>query len=156
MTHRPCRCSPSLHRSTETLNVKRQSKVGDCGELSFVTQAEHAIDFSDDVMPAVLSTPWLIWFLEHAARNAVLPHLEEGESTVGVHVDVEHLAATPLGQQVHCKATVINVDRRLVTFRLEASDPHERIAIGIHRLRVIQCDKLKERVEAKANGLKHT
>ena len=78
--------------------MKRSPRVGETGELSFVVTEQHAIDFADNQMPAVLSTPWLIWFLEHAAREAMLPLLEEGESTVGVHVDVEHLAPTPLGQ----------------------------------------------------------
>ena len=68
--------------------MKRPAKVGDVGELTFTATTEHAIDFADDRMPAVLSTPWLIWFLEHAARNAMLPLLDDGESTVGTHVDV--------------------------------------------------------------------
>lgn len=47
---------------------------------------EHLIDFARDGMPEILRTPWLVWFLEHAARNAVLPALEPGESAVGVGV----------------------------------------------------------------------
>ena len=80
--------------------MKRSPKIGERGELSFVVTEQHAIDFADEQMPAVLCTPWLIWFLEHAAREAMLPLLEAGESTVGVQVDVEHLAPTPLGQHV--------------------------------------------------------
>src|SRR5580658_6626695 len=56
-------------------------KVGMTGEQIFVVELRHAIDFADGCMPAVLCTPWLIWFLEHAAREAVLPVLEPGEST---------------------------------------------------------------------------
>ena len=55
-------------------------------------------------MPAVLSTPCLIWFLEHAARAAVLPLLEPGESTVGMEIQVRHLTPTPVGQTVICRA----------------------------------------------------
>ena len=44
---------------------------------------QHLIDFAHDGMPQILCTPWLVWFLEHAARNAMLPLLEPGESTVG-------------------------------------------------------------------------
>ena len=129
--------------------MKRSPKTGETGELSFVVTEQHAIDFADNQMPAVLSTPWLIWFLEHAAREAMLPLLEEGESTVGVHVDVEHLAPTPLGQQVTCQARVINSDGHLITFQFEARDAHERIARGIHKLRVIRCDRFASRVQAK-------
>ncbi|MGC6462735.1 MAG: thioesterase family protein [Pirellulaceae bacterium] len=133
--------------------MKRPAKVGDVGELTFTATTEHAIDFADDRMPAVLSTPWLIWFLEHAARNAMLPLLDDGESTVGTHVDVEHLAATPLGQSVRCKATVINTDHPRITFRLEAHDEHEQIAIGIHRLNVIDCERFKKRLLKKGETL---
>jgi predicted thioesterase len=44
-------------------------KVGTIGELEFVIQQQHCIDFAEGSMPAVLSTPWLIWFLENAARQ---------------------------------------------------------------------------------------
>jgi predicted thioesterase len=129
--------------------MKSRPKIGDIGETSFVVAQEHAIDFADAQMPAVLSTPWLIWFLEHAAREAMLPLLEGGESTVGVHVDVEHLAPTPIGQRVVCTARVINTDGRLISFQLEARDEHERIARGLHKLRIIRCDRFASRVLAK-------
>jgi hypothetical protein len=63
--------------------MKGLPKVGTLGEERFVVEPRHAIDFAEGAMPAVLSTPWLIWFLEHAARAAILPLLEPGESTVG-------------------------------------------------------------------------
>tara|TARA_B110000037_G_scaffold188624_1_gene220229 strand:- start:1138 stop:1338 length:201 start_codon:yes stop_codon:yes gene_type:complete len=64
--------------------MKSFIKTGTLGELSFVVTAEHLIDFADEVMPAVLSTPWLIWFLEHAAIEAMKEVLEPHERTVGV------------------------------------------------------------------------
>ena len=60
----------------------------------------------------ILGTPSLIRSVEHAARNALLPLLEPGESTVGVALNVEHTAATPLGAQVVCHARVIYADAR--------------------------------------------
>ncbi len=130
--------------------MKSRPKNGTKGEIQFVVQQTHAIDFASDEMPAVLCTPWLLWFLEHAAREAVLPHLEEGESTVGVHVDFRHLAATPLGHRVTCTARIISNDGNLFTFQIEAHDEQERIARGVHQLRVIRCDRFKARVQAKA------
>ena len=131
--------------------MKRSPKVGDTGELSFVVTEQHVIDFADGQMPAVLCTPWLIWFLEHAAREAILPLLEAGESTVGVQVEVEHLAPTPLGLEVTCTARVIHIDGQLITLQFDARDQHERIARGIHKLRVICCDRFANRVGAKTN-----
>jgi hypothetical protein len=72
-------------------------KIGMTGERRFVVEPAHTIDNGEGGMPAILCTPWLVWFLEHAARDAVVPFLDEGESTVGSHVDVDHLAATPVG-----------------------------------------------------------
>ncbi len=129
--------------------MKSNPKVGTIGETQFTVERQHAIDFADERMPAVLSTPWLIWFLEHAAREAVLPVLEPDESTVGTHVDVQHLAPTPLGQRVVCRARIIYTDKRLVSLQLEAKDEHELIARGIHKLRVIRCSRFARRVRAK-------
>ena len=114
--------------------MKRSPKIGETGEMSFVVTQQHAIDFADNQIPAVLSTPWLIWFLEHAAREAMLPLLEASESTVGVHIEVEHTAPTPLGQEVTCMARVIDTQGRLITFQFEAHDQNQRIALGIHKL----------------------
>ena len=91
----------------------------------------------------------MVWFLEHAARNAVLPLLEPGESTVGVAVNVQHLAATPLGGKVVCRARVMSEDDMQVSFQLEAHDEHEQIARGTHKLRVIKASRLAKKVEGK-------
>src|SRR5579871_4666340 len=98
--------------------MKGKPKIGTTGEQRFTVEPQHAIDFAKGGMPAVLSTPWLIWFLEHAAREAVLPWVEAGESTVGTLVEVRHLAATPVGQSVQCLARVIQVDGRVISFQV--------------------------------------
>lgn len=103
-------------------------------------------------MPRILCTPWLVWFLEHAARNAVLPVLEPGQSTVGVVLHLEHLAPTPLGARVVCRARVIYSDGPLVSFQIEAHDEDEQIARGTHKLRVIEAARLARRVEVKRHG----
>jgi predicted thioesterase len=130
--------------------MKTPPRVGTVGEQRFTVEASHGIDFASDEMPMVLSTPWLIWFLEHAARAAVLPFLEPGESTVGIQIEVDHLAPTPVGDAVRCAAAVIYVEGALISFRLEAFDSRETIAKGFHRLRVIQARRFAERVRAKA------
>src|SRR5690242_16503009 len=92
--------------------MKGLPRVGTLGQERFVVELRHAIDFAEGGMPAVLSTPWLIWFLEHAARAAVVPMLEPGESTVGTEIQVRHLAATPVGQAVTCTARVVHGHER--------------------------------------------
>ncbi|MDG3002404.1 thioesterase family protein [Paludisphaera mucosa] len=124
-------------------------KVGATGERRFVVETAHAIDFAEGGMPAILCTPWLVWFLEHAAREAVVPFLGEGESTVGSHIEVDHLAATPVGQAVACLARVVHVEGSRVSFQLEARDESEVIARGFHRLHVIDAGRLARRVDSK-------
>ena len=107
--------------------MKGPVKTGTVGEERFVVGADHLIDFAHGGMPEVLSTPSLIWFLEHAAMNALAPFLEPGESCVGVVVNVEHTAPTPPGMEVICRARVIYSDGSLFTFQIEAHDGEERI-----------------------------
>lgn len=129
--------------------MKSKIRIGTVGESRFVVERQHLIDFAHGGMPEILCTPWLIWFLEHAARSAMLPLLEPGESTVGVVVNVEHTAASPLGANVVCTARVIYVDGPQISFQLEAHDEHEQIARGTHKLRVIQSARLAKRIGEK-------
>ena len=129
--------------------MKELPKVGAVGEERFVVEAKHAIDFAVDGMPAVLASPWLIWFMEHAARAAVLPFLEPGESTVGTQIEINHLAPTPVGQTVTCVARVVFTEGRAVSFQIEARDESEMIAKGFHRLQIIQVERFARRVGEK-------
>jgi predicted thioesterase len=130
--------------------MKGSPKVGTTGEHRFVVEARHAIDFAKGGMPAVLSTPWLVWFLEHAAREAVLPFLGPGESTVGTYLEVRHSAPTPVGGAVTCRARLVQAEGPTISFQLEAHDEHEVIGRGFHRLRVIDVARFAERVRGKS------
>ncbi|MEO8493662.1 MAG: thioesterase family protein [Planctomycetota bacterium] len=127
----------------------RNPKVGDVGEMSFTVNPSHTIDFSKLGIPAVLSTPTLIEFLELSAREALLPLFESGEACVGVHVDIQHLAATPLGHKVQCRAKVIHVAGRSITFQVEAHDEHELIARGTHKRAVVDAQRFAKSVARK-------
>jgi predicted thioesterase len=129
--------------------MKAPPKIGDTAEIEFVVDAAHVIDFADAQMPAVLSTPCLIGFLERTARKALSPVLAAGEQSVGVHVDVRHLAPTPLGHRVVCVARVIHVEGSVVSFQVEARDERELIARGLHKRRVILAERFAARVQRK-------
>src|SRR5881409_1827641 len=100
--------------------MKSRPPTGTLGELRFVVSAEDVIDFATDGMPAVLSTPRLIGLLERTAREALYPFLEPDERTVGVEIDLRHLAATPLGAKVTCLARVVSTDGPFITYAIEA------------------------------------
>lgn len=117
--------------------MKSSPKIGTAGELQFVVEQKHAIDFATDGMPAVLSTPNLIGLLERTARQTLYPFLESDERSVGIEIELRHLAATPLGQQVTCTARVIHVEGNKIGFQIEARDQREVIARGLHKRAVI-------------------
>jgi len=129
--------------------MKSHPKVGTTGELEFVVGQQNIIDFATDGMPAVLSTPNLIGWLERTARHMLVPFLDPDERSVGIEVDVKHLAATPLGAKVRCTARVISVDGRQIQFQVEAHDGHELIVKGLHRRAVVQVGSFAQRVGRK-------
>ncbi len=108
-----------------------------------LVDASNRIVFADDRMPAVLSTPWLVAYLEYAARRAIEPCLEEHERSVGTRIDVEHLGPVPEGNTVQCRACVIRAEGNAVTFQVEAADGGRLVARGIHKRRVIDADRFR-------------
>lgn len=123
-------------------------RPGDSGEITFVVEGPHAVSF-DPAMPPVLSTPSLLWFLEQAAIRALAPRLTGGEVSVGTEVELQHLAPTPVGGMVTCRARVVSADGPAVAFHVEAHDGHEVIARGFHRRRVVRAAGLARRVGPK-------
>ena len=130
--------------------MKSRPVMGASGEFRFTFGPEHAIDFAGDGMPAVLSTPTLVRFLERAAREVLLPHLEPGERSVGAEIEVQHLAPTPLGATVVCHARFVRAEGSEFAFQVDARDDHELIARGFHKRRVIRIDHFAARVQRKA------
>ena len=125
-------------------------KIGTSHRTRFRVEQAHAIELARELLPPVLSTPSLIWFLEHTALELMAPYLETGEITVGVQVEIEHLAPTPIGQEVTCEARVIHAEGPLVRFHIEAHDEKEPIGKGLHARRVVSSARLGERIAKKA------
>lgn len=86
----------------------------------------------------MLSTPSMIGLMERAGIQAVQPHLNEGQTTVGFHVDVMHIAATPKGKNVTVRAELLDVDGRKLRFKVEAHDEDKKVGEGTHRRAIIQ------------------
>ena len=97
----------------------------------------------------VLATPSLLALMEQAAWKSVAPMLEEGQSTVGTFAALKHLAATPLGMQVRVTARLPAVDRRKLSFFIEAFDAAEKVAEAEHERFVIDSAKFMAKAESK-------
>jgi predicted thioesterase len=98
----------------------------------------------------VLATPVMIMLLEEAALNAVEDLLPPGYQTVGTHLDVSHIAATPVGMRVTARAEVTEVDGRKLTFRVWAEDETERIGEGTHERIVVEVERFDRRIRNKS------
>jgi fluoroacetyl-CoA thioesterase len=130
--------------------MKSRPRIGEVGELSIPTDMKHAVEFVGDGMPAVVSTPNIIQFLERTARHTLVPHLEADERSVGLEIDIKHLAPTPVGQTIHCTARVMSVEGSKIQFQIEARDEHEVIVRGLHKRAVINLEKFSRRVREKS------
>ena len=97
----------------------------------------------------VYATPRMVSDVEYACRDFLLAHLDPGEDSVGAHVSIDHLAATPLGLTVEISAKVVEVDRRKVTFEFSVRDPIEECGRGKHVRFVVETAKSRERLAAK-------
>ncbi len=98
----------------------------------------------------VFSTPALVSLLEGTAAKAVIPFLDEGETTVGTMIEVRHLAPTPKGMKVRASAVLTKVEGRKLTFKVEAWDEIERIGEGVHERYVVNSHRFMNRAQEKA------
>ena len=101
---------------------------------------------------AVMATPVMINLIEEAALAAIEDLLPDGMQSLGTHLDVSHIAATPTGMRATATATVTAVEGRTVHFDVEASDERDVIGRGTHTRVVVTAEKFVARVDAKAAG----
>ena len=126
--------------------------IGTKGEFKMLVTNEVAIDFLGMEEARVLGTPWLIAHLEFTCRNSVKLLLDEGYDTVGTHVDVHHLAATPMGMQVIFRSELVGMEGSRLRFKVEAFDERDKVAEGTHERAIINVAKFATRLQAKLAG----
>lgn len=97
----------------------------------------------------VYATPCMIALIEGTAAESVETFLEEGQGTVGTKVEVEHLAATPIGMKVRCETELIEVDRKRLLFKAEVYDETGLVGKGQHERFIIDNARFMEKVQAK-------
>ena len=101
-------------------------------------------------MPEVFATGFMVGFLEWACLKSVIPHLDwPNEQTVGTHVNLSHLAASPSGLTVTAKVKLVEVDGRRLKFEVEAHDGIDTISKGTHERFVINKAKFDASVNKK-------
>jgi predicted thioesterase len=128
--------------------MKDTIKPGASRTATITVDKDRTIDFLGDEL-RVYATPELIRDIEVTCLELLQDYCDEGESSVGINVNVMHTGATPLGGQVEITATVAEVDGRRVTFDVVAKDKLDEVGRGQHGRFVVGIDQLRERVTAK-------
>jgi fluoroacetyl-CoA thioesterase len=103
-----------------------------------------------DDIPEVLATAYMVVMMEGACTKVLRPHLEANEGSLGIAVNVTHLAATVPGQTVTVTARIEKVEGRKVTFHVVAHDGLDKIGEGTHQRAIVPWDRFKAGVAAKA------
>jgi fluoroacetyl-CoA thioesterase len=136
--------------------MKDTLKPGATAKFAFRIPAEktvphlypEAAEFRE--MPTVFATGFMVGLMEWTCLKVLESHLDEGEGSLGVHIDVSHIAATVPGQTVTVDAECTGVAGRRITFHVKAHDGIELIGEGRHERIIVPWKQFVARVNAKA------
>jgi predicted thioesterase len=131
-------------RATESI------PVGTSAATSIEVTREMTVAHFVETMPEVYGTPIMIFHMESVSGEAIHKYLPEGWVSVGVLVNVRHLAATPVGSTVTIRSKVLSVEENAITFAVEAHDGVEKIGEGTHVRAAVQLDRFMKRVSKKS------
>ena len=130
-------------------SLDTQFPIGLVGQVSIVVTREVTAGHLGSGAVAVFATPELVRLMERAAVDALKDRLDAGQQSVGVMVNINHLAATPVGATVTAQAKLIAVEGRRLTFQVSAHDGIDLVGEGTHSRAVIDLARFESRVAAK-------
>lgn len=119
--------------------------VGMTAEKLVTVTPEMTIGHAVPGMPAVYGTPTMILHMEMAAGSAIQSSLPAGYISVGMMVNIRHLAATPVDRRVRAVARVVEIEARSVVFEVETWDGDRKIGDGTHRRGIVDVAELEKR-----------
>jgi len=129
--------------------MAREVPIGTRGEVQHRVNSKHTLAEWRDGLPPMLSTQWMVLWLEEAAFSALVPFCEGDEISVGVAVDIDHRAPTGIGQMVRAEAVVESFDGRFHTFKVSAHNGAEVIGQGTMKRAIVSTRKFEEKQRAK-------
>jgi len=135
---------------TTSSSNKEELAIGRILEVEWIAGSQHSAEnFGNPGVP-VFATPAVVWLLDSLAHQVIVPTLDKDQGTLGTKIDIEHLAATPMGMKVRAKAEVAQIDGKRVLVKVEAHDEVEMIARGtIERYITGSIPRFLERTYAK-------
>jgi fluoroacetyl-CoA thioesterase len=124
-------------------------QAGMTREEVFTVESQHSAAHVGSGSARVLATPWLIAFMERTARDLLAAVLPAGYSSVGVHVDIRHVAPSPVGSRVRSRVEVTAIQGVKVDFIARLWDEQELVGEGTHQRVVIEEERFLRRIESK-------
>ncbi len=121
-------------------------KIGMKNESSFIVEEKHTAAQYGSGTLYVFATPAMIGLIENSALNCVDMLIGEKYSTVGIHLDVKHIAATKMGQKVRAVSELIEIDGKKLLFKVEAFDEEKKIGEGYHSRYIIDIEKFMNKL----------
>lgn len=134
------------------MSVADKLSTGLRGETEIVVGTRDTAPHVGSGKIKVLATPVMVNMMEEAALNAVEGLLPAGHQTVGIRLDITHIAATPVGMRVTAHAELTKIDGRKLTFRVSARDERDLIGEGLHERIIVNVDRFDKRTQEKAGA----
>lgn len=131
------------------MDIYELFKPGMTKELKFEVLEEHSALQLGSGSLRVLATPMMIRFMELVSHTLLAEHLPDGYSSVGFHVDVRHLAPTPIHKTVRVRSQILEVEENRILFAVSAWDELEKIGDGQHKRVIIKVNRFLKKVESK-------
>ena len=133
--------------------MSKPFEVGMTRELKIRTRSEQSARVFYPNLPDVFATPYLAGLMEQVSAELINERLDVGEQSVGISMNLKHMAATPLGMEVRVKTEISAIEGRKLTFVLEAFDDVEKIGEATHERFIILAEKFNARVADKAKKI---
>lgn len=124
-------------------------EIGLKGRAEMIVTFESTAAAVGSGLVPVFATPSMIALMEQAASSSLLSHLEDGQGSVGVHLDVSHEAATPIGMKVWAESEVTEVNGKQIVFSVSAYDEAGLIGRGTHKRALITVDRFLAKAKQK-------
>ena len=131
----------------------KKLEIGISGVTEDVVTAENAASGMSSGGLPVYATPRMIGMMEYTAWASVEPYMEEGKGTVGTHLDVSHVSASPIGAHIRIESELTEIDRRRLVFRVSAFDDAGLIGEGTHERFIVDNEKFMERTASKLRAV---
>ncbi|MGI6029891.1 MAG: thioesterase family protein [Eubacteriales bacterium] len=116
-----------------------------------VTDDRTAKAWGSGTLP-VYATPSMVLLMERTSVKCVEEHLEEGETTVGIKLDISHVSASPVGMTIYCESELVEIDRKRLVFRVKAYDEVGKVGEGIHERFIVDAEKFMKKTDGKRSN----